>query len=190
MSKDVGSAALGGAGEQEACGPGKGFHILFVGFMGSGKTTVSRKLGRMFSRRVVDLDKLIVRRAGIDIPQIFEREGEEGFRFRETAALQSMANELPCIISCGGGIVLREENRRLLQQLGTVVYLKVGADEAASRISRPETRPLLKGDPSGILAGRIRFYEEVADIMVDTSGVPADEVVNIVGELLWKRGLI
>ncbi|NTU89947.1 MAG: shikimate kinase, partial [Actinobacteria bacterium] len=157
----------------------KAFHILFVGFMGSGKTTVSSRLGRMFSRRVIDLDKLIARRAGKSIPKIFAEEGQEGFRYRETAALESLLSELPCIVSCGGGVVIREENRALLKKLGTVVYLQVGASEAVSRISHPESRPLLSGplSPAEILKERLPLYEEVADITVDTSGRSIEEVV-------------
>ena len=168
------------------------FHILFVGFMGSGKSTIARKLGRMFERRVIDVDKLIERRAHKSIPDIFADEGEVGFRFREKAALESLLDEIPSIVSCGGGIVTTPENRKLLPKLGTVVYLEVDAAEAVGRISHPETRPLLQGDtpPDVLLEQRRPLYEEVADITINTTGKTIDEVVYETGELLWKKGLI
>ena len=175
-----------GYNEQQA------YHVLFVGFMGSGKTTVARRLAQLFSRRCIDLDRLISRRAGMDIPSIFEKEGEQGFRDRETAALESLFLEASSIVSCGGGITIRERNRELLKSLGTVIYLKVDADEAVSRISRPETRPLLSGDvpPREILQARAASYQSVADICFDTAGKSIDEVVNTLGELLWKKGIL
>lgn len=170
----------------------KSYHIVFIGFMGSGKSTVARKLGSMFSKRVVDLDKLIAKRARKSIPEIFADEGEEGFRFREKAALESMLDEVPCIVSCGGGVVTREENIELLKRLGTIVYLQVDAAEAVSRISNPESRPLLQGPVSAeeMLQTRLPLYEQAADITVDTSGKTIDDVVNETGELLWKKGLL
>jgi len=170
----------------------RGYHILFIGFMGAGKSTVARKLGRMFNRRVVDLDKLVERRAGKPIPAIFTDEGEEGFRFREHAALESMLDDTPCIVSCGGGVVERADNRELLARLGTVVYLQVDPAEAVSRISHPETRPLLSGPvpPAEVCSRRAPLYEASADIIVDTGGKRIDDVVNEVGESLWQRGLL
>lgn len=170
----------------------KGCHILFIGFMGAGKSTVARRLGRMFDRRVVDLDRLIERRAGKSVPLIFTSEGEEGFRYREHAALESMSDEVPCIISCGGGVVTREDNIALLQRLGTVVYLEVDPEEAVHRISHPETRPLLNGSvsPRDVCRSRLPFYREAADVTVDTDGKSIDEVVNEVGETLWRKGLL
>jgi len=169
-----------------------GYHILFVGFMGAGKSTIARKLGRMFDRRVIDLDRLIERRAGKKVSRIFADEGEGGFRCREHAALESMLDETPCMVSCGGGVVTNPDNIGLLHRLGTVVYLQVDPDAAVRRISRPETRPLLSGarSPSDILAERLPAYEAAADVTVDTTGKSIEEVTNEVGELLWKRGLL
>ena len=170
----------------------RAFHILFVGFMGSGKTTVARELGKMFSKRVIELDRLISRRAHKSIPQIFADEGEEGFRFREHAALETLFDELPAIVSCGGGIVERADNRALLSRLGTVVYLEVTTECALSRISHPETRPLLNGPvpPEKLLEERRPLYEEVADVTVDTTGKTVEDVVYETGELLWKKGIL
>jgi shikimate kinase len=172
--------------------PDRAYHILFIGFMGSGKTTVSKLLGRMLSRRVIDVDQLISRRSGKTIPELFELYGEEGFREREMSALESLLLEPPCIVSCGGGVCTRPENREMLKRLGAVVYLEVDADEAVSRISRPESRPLLSGDtpPAELLASRIADYEACATFSVDTSGKTPNEVCDIVGEELWRRRLL
>lgn len=170
--------------------PDRAFHILFVGFMGSGKTTVSKLLGEMLSRRVIDVDKLISRRCGMSIPEIFEEFGEEGFRERETSALESLLLEAPSIVSCGGGVCGRPENRALLSRLGTVVYLQVNADEAVRRITHPETRPMLSGDtpPAELLASRLADYESCAQITVDTTGKTPAEVCEEVAAALWGVG--
>lgn len=169
----------------------RAFHILFIGFMGSGKTTVSKRLGKMLSRRVIDVDQLISKRSGQSIPEMFEEAGEEAFRQRETSVLESLLLETPAIVACGGGICTRRENRELLGRLGTVVYLKVSADEAISRISRPETRPLLVdgGDPAALLQSRLADYEACADITLDTCGKTPDRICEMVAEALWELGM-
>lgn len=170
----------------------RSFHILFIGFMGSGKTTVSKKLGVMLSRRVIDVDQLISRRSGKSIPEMFDEMGEEGFRRRETSVLESLLLEAPAIVACGGGVCTCEENRELLRRLGTVVYLEVSADEAISRISRPETRPLLVngGDPAALLQSRVADYEACADVTVDTCGKTPKRICEMAAEALWERGAL
>ena len=165
-------------------------HIIFIGFMGSGKSSVARTLARFEKITCVDMDSQIEKQAGMKVAQIFEVEGEEGFRCREQEFLSSLLTHQRCILSCGGGVVLREENRKLLKQLGTVIYLKVDADAAVARISRPETRPLLSGPtpPAEILAGRLQYYEEAADITIDTNSRTVYQIVSIVQRLLRRAG--
>jgi shikimate kinase len=155
-------------------------HIVLIGFMGAGKSSVARKIARIEKMSSIDMDTYIEREASMSIPEIFKLEGESGFRQRETAFLESMFHRDRCILSCGGGVVTREENRRVLKLLGTVVYLQVDASEAVSRISRPETRPLLSGStpPAELLEARRALYEETADIIVDTSGLTINQVTN------------
>lgn len=171
--------------------PERAYHILFIGFMGSGKTTVSKLLGEMLLRHVIDVDKLISRRCGMSIPEIFEAFGEEGFRARETSVLESLLLEVPSIVSCGGGVCGCPENRALLGRLGTVVYLQVDADEAVRRITHPETRPMLSGDvsPADLLASRLEDYESCAQVTVDTAGKTPDEVCEEVAAALWDIGV-
>jgi shikimate kinase len=96
------------------------------------------------------------------------------------------------ILSCGGGVVVRDESRALLKTLGTVVYLEVSAEEAIARISRPESRPLLLGPtpPAELLAARLRYYEETADITVDTRGRTIAQVTSAVQRALRKAGVL
>jgi shikimate kinase len=165
-------------------------HIILIGFMGSGKSSVARRLARFEKMNCIDMDSYIEREAGMSIPRIFELEGEEGFRAHEFEFLSSMLIRDKCILSCGGGVVTRDENRQLLKQLGTVVYLEVDADEAVSRISRPETRPLLAGTipPAEILAFRLQYYEEVADIVIDTRRRSIPQVVSATQRALRAAG--
>ncbi len=167
-------------------------HIVFVGFMGAGKTTVSKKLARMFARRWVDLDDVVTAHAGKSVTRIFSDEGEAGFRARESAALESLLDETPLVASCGGGVVLAERNRVLLPRLGCVVYLEVTAQEVLRRIGDTTSRPLL-ADREGAaetLAARRPLYEEVATITVPTTGLTSGEVVSLSGMLLHERGLL
>ena len=115
--------------------------VFFVGFMGAGKTSVSRKLARACGVGSVDMDTYLERREGKKVNDIFAESGEEGFRSVETDVLRELAAKEPLLVSCGGGVVLRPENRAVLREAGFVVYLRVTADEAASRISDKSTRP-------------------------------------------------
>ncbi|MDR1015558.1 MAG: shikimate kinase [Coriobacteriales bacterium] len=168
-------------------------HIILIGFMGSGKSSVARRLARLEHMTSIDMDIFIEREAGRDIPAIFAAEGEEGFRLREFDFLRSMPARDRCILSCGGGVVVRDESRSLLKCLGTVVYLVVDAAEAVSRIPRPEGRPLLAEGAGGlrpdeILSSRLRYYEDVADLTVDTSGRSIGQVVVAVRRMLRAAG--
>jgi shikimate kinase len=167
-------------------------HIILIGFMGAGKSSVARKLARFENMNSIDMDIYIEREAGMKIPQIFALEGEAGFRQRETIFLESLFRRDRCILSCGGGVVTRDENRRALKLLGTVVYLQVSAAEALSRIEHPESRPLLNGDtpPGELLAARTALYEDAADIIVDTSGRSLSEVTSEVIKALRQVGAL
>jgi shikimate kinase len=167
-------------------------HIILIGFMGSGKTSVSRKLARYERMNSIDMDSYIEREAGMTIPQIFETEGEVGFRARELDFLRSMLARERSILSCGGGVVTRDVSRELLKTLGTVVYLVVDADEAVARISRPDTRPLLSGPtpPAELLAARLHYYEEAADLTVETHARTIGQVVSAVQKALRNKGVL
>lgn len=161
----------------------QGTHLFLVGFMGSGKSTVGRLVAQRLGRLLVDLDGLVEREAQVPIAEIFATKGEEGFREMESSALVSLESVEPAVVACGGGVVLRPENRSALKRLGTVVYLKVTAGEAVARIDDVSTRPLLAG-PGGtlaatsLLAARESLYASVADLAVDTMGKAPDQIAD------------
>ncbi|MCL4079144.1 3-dehydroquinate synthase [Coriobacteriia bacterium Es71-Z0120] len=163
-------------------------HVFLTGFMGSGKSTVGRIVAERLGLPFVDLDEEIERRAGRSVSEIFRGDGEEAFREAEHAALLDAVRGLGSVVACGGGVVLRNENRRLLKEHGTVVYLAVSADEALARIGDASDRPLLAGDARAIapriLDARLSLYRATADLTVDTTGRAPSEVADEVVRLL------
>ena len=166
-------------------------HILLVGFMGSGKSTVGRELARMTGRPLVDTDDEIERMAGKAIPEIFAEDGEPAFRALERECLLGLADARPSIVSCGGGIVTTAPCRELLARLGTTVFLEVGADEAIGRIGASSSRPLLRGvdEMEALLEERLPAYREVADLSIDTSGREPGDIAAEIRAVLEERGI-
>ena len=169
-------------------------HIFLIGFMGAGKSTVGRMVAERLGRPFIDLDVEVTSAAGRSIPEIFDTEGEQGFRDRETAALAATEDAPSSVIACGGGIVLTDGNRRALKDRGIVVYLEVEAGEALARIGDTTGRPLLEsGDAahmaSTLLAAREALYRTVADATVDTTGLSQAAVAEaVLGQLAELSG--
>ena len=151
-------------------------NVFLVGPMGSGKTAVGKTLARLMNAPFYDTDAQIEQRTGVDIPFIFEKEGEAGFRQREREALNALTQLEPIVLATGGGAVLLEENRRCLRERGFVVYLETSVAQQNSRVRRSRNRPLLlsEADPTERLAELMRhrepLYIGVADIVVPTDG--------------------
>ncbi|HZM35636.1 MAG TPA: shikimate kinase [Burkholderiales bacterium] len=148
-------------------------NVYLVGMMGAGKTTVGRLLARRLKLRFIDCDQELERRCGVKIPLIFEIEGEPGFRARESQVLAALAALDGVVLGTGGGVVLSEENRRLLAERGTVVYLRATPEDLYERVRHDRNRPLLAGaDPLARLrelhAQRDALYRATADVVVDT----------------------
>ncbi|MCR4585789.1 MAG: shikimate kinase [Lachnospiraceae bacterium] len=167
----------------------KGKAIVLIGYMGCGKTTVSKILAEKTGRLLLDTDERIEHEQGMSISRIFEEKGEQAFRQMETELLEQLVNTgFDGILSCGGGMPLKEENRRLMKDAGTVVYLKADAEAIATRLKDDESRPLLRGldyaekvkKIRDMLASRERSYEAAADQVTDTAGMSSAEVASCI----------
>lgn len=147
--------------------------VFLVGPMGAGKSTIGRLLAAELNLNFRDSDRVIEERTGADIPWIFDMEGEEGFRERETAVLLELTNERDAVIATGGGIVLRAQNRELMKSSGFVCYLTASIDQLVERTARDKKRPLLQVENPrqkiiDLLALRDPLYQEAADFIVST----------------------
>jgi len=147
--------------------------LYLVGMMGAGKTTVGRLLARRLKLRFLDCDEEIERRCGVNVPLIFEIEGEAGFRAREAQVLAELTRLEDVVLATGGGAVLAEENRKALVAGGTVIYLRARPEDLYERVRHDRHRPLLATpDPLARLrelhAERDPLYHAVADIVVET----------------------
>ncbi len=166
--------------------------LFLVGMMGAGKTTIGRSLARVLDREFVDLDHELEARCGVRVSLIFDIEGEEGFRKRETMALNECSRRRGIVLATGGGAVLAPENREYLKQRGVVVYLRASAEELFRRVSRDRNRPLLQtADPKGrlrsLLQEREPLYEEVASLTFDTGTMAVTQVVRCLVPLLQQH---
>ncbi len=148
--------------------------IFLVGMMGSGKTTLGKRLAQECGLDFIDLDREIERRNGVPVSAIFEIEGESGFRLRESQVLKEIARRNGCIIATGGGVVLYPANRAALMAAGYVIYLHAAPQLLFARTRNDKTRPLLQvAEPlariTELTARRDPLYREVADVVVEVS---------------------
>ena len=167
-------------------------NLFLIGFMGAGKSSVSAGLGRMLGREVVEMDERIAAQEGMSIPELFAQKGEPYFRACETALIKSFAQGAPRIVSCGGGVPLREENVAAMRESGTVVLLTASPEVILERVKDSDERPLLQGhkDVSYIavlMEQRRPRYEAAADITVDTSQLNIEEVCRQVLRQVTER---
>ena len=151
----------------------KASNIFLVGLMGAGKTTIGRLLAKRLHLHFFDSDHEIEKRTGVNIPLIFELEGEAGFRARETAMIAELTTQPDILLATGGGAVLSPQNRETLRANGTVVYLHAKVRDLWHRTRHDRNRPLLQtADPQARLAElyllRDPLYREIADIVIDT----------------------
>jgi shikimate kinase len=165
-------------------------HIALVGLPGVGKSTLAGRLAVELKMVAVDLDDVIVHDAGRSIPAIFEREGEAGFRRRESEALSATTGPgVPgAVIACGGGVVLAESNRTLLTTRTRCVFLSAAPASLLVRLGHESGRPLLRGDVAteldALAQAREPLYREVAAVTIDVTGRPEDECLALVLEAL------
>ena len=161
-------------------------NIVLVGPMGSGKTTVGRRLAHELNQNFFDTDHEIIDKTGVTIDHIFDIEGEEGFRDRESKILENLCQMSNIILATGGGIVILPKNRKILKNAGLVVYLSSSVDQLLRRTAKSKTRPLLENSSdrkktmTELVEARDVYYREVASVVVDTTGKKLHEVINII----------
>lgn len=158
-------------------------NIFLIGPMGAGKTAVGRQLARALRLEFLDSDEEIESRTGVDIPFIFEKEGEAGFRKRERAVIDDLSRRSGMVLATGGGAVLDAGNRAALTGRGTVIYLHASVRQQLARTRRSTHRPLLHTeDPKGrleeLMKVREPIYREMADLVIDTDGRRVKEVAG------------
>ena len=161
-------------------------NIVLVGLMGSGKTTVGRRLAHELNQDFFDTDHEIIDKTGVNIDYIFDIEGEKGFRKRESKILENLCQMSNIILATGGGIVILPKNRKILKNSGLVVYLSSSVNQLLKRTAKSKTRPLLENSSdrrktiTELLEARDVYYREVASFVVDTTGKKLHEVINII----------
>ncbi len=167
--------------------------VTLIGYRRGGKSTVAPLLARSLDCPWVDSDDVIEREAGCSIREIFEREGEAGFRSREANVLARLLKIDPLVLSAGGGAILAEENRRQMKSAGAVVWLQADVATLAERLQRDTAsgtrRPSLTGlaidqEISDVLAVRTPLYEDAATFVVPTDGKSPEEIVNLIRDHL------
>ena len=164
-------------------------NIFLVGLMGAGKSTIGRQLARELDKQFRDSDSEIEKRTGVSIDVIFDIEGEQGFRRRETGVLRELVKARGIVLATGGGAVLAPENRQLLSDNGVIIYLKATAAHLAGRVRLDRRRPLLQsGDKlakiSELLRAREPVYQQLADMVIETNNKSVPRVVKEISRTL------
>ena len=161
-------------------------NIVLVGAMGSGKTTVGRRLANELNKDFFDTDHEIIDKTGVTIDHIFDIEGEKGFRKRESKILENLCQMSNIILATGGGVVILPKNRKILRNAGLIVYLSSSVDQLLRRTAKSKARPLLENSDDRrktiieLVGARDIYYREVASLVIDTTGKKLHEVINII----------
>lgn len=167
-------------------------NIILIGFMGVGKTTVAAALGKLLAMEIVEMDEYIAERERMHVKEIFDVYGEEYFRNCESNTLIELRKKNHAVVSCGGGVPLRERNVELLKKSGYVVWLSAAPEAVYERVKDSEERPLLNNHMNldyikWMMDSRREKYARAADIVIDTTGM---EVREICEELLKKLSVL
>lgn len=167
--------------------------VILIGYMGAGKTTVGRQLAEQEELRFCDTDAMIEQQEERTISEIFAADGEAVFRDMETALIKKLIEEKlsDTVLSVGGGLPVREENRELLRRLGTVVYLMASKETIVKRVADSDNRPLLKGDNLAekverMLSERDPLYRQAAELLIDTDGRTVQMLVKEIVQAVKK----
>lgn len=164
-------------------------NIVLIGFMGSGKTSVGKKLSMVLKREFIDMDDFIVNREGMSVNEIFNTKGEAYFRSIEREICQRLSEPKSKIIATGGGVIKSEENVANLKKGGLVIYLKSTPKQIAYNLRYDNSRPLLAGGNkeekiSKLMAEREPVYNKCADVIIDVSDIDIDQTLEKIKNLL------
>ncbi len=167
--------------------------LFLTGPMGAGKSTIGRQLSKQLGMPFHDSDHEIEARTGVDIPLIFELEGESGFRKRESAIIDELTQLPNIILATGGGAILDLENRQHLGTRGKTIYLSASVNQQLRRTRKDRNRPLLQtADPRAkleeLMEVRDPLYREIATLIIDTDGKRVRDVVRIIMQKLQPGG--
>jgi shikimate kinase len=157
--------------------------LFLTGPMGAGKSTIGRQLSKQLKMTFYDSDREIENRTGVDIPLIFELEGEQGFRKRERLVIDELTSLPNIVLATGGGAILDADNRKHLAERGLVIYLHASVNQQLARTKHDRNRPLLQTDNprqrlEDLMQLRDPLYREIADLVIDTDGKRVMAVVN------------
>ena len=164
-------------------------NIFLIGFMGAGKSSIAKELSKKLQMNIVEMDQRIVQEQGMSINEIFEKYGEDHFRDIESQLILDLGNTEPVIVSCGGGVVIRQENSQYMKKSGKVVFLTAKPETIFERVRYSKDRPILNGNMNvefiaDLMAKRLPLYEAAADVVIQTDGKPlsviADEIIKAV----------
>lgn len=169
-------------------------NVYLVGPMGAGKTTVGRHLAELLGREFLDSDHEIERKTGATIPWIFEKEGEQGFRGRETTVIDELTARQNLVLATGGGVVTEAPNREFLKQRGIVIYLYTPVEIQLQRTYRDKNRPLLQVENpekklKDLLEARDPFYREVAHYIIETNQGAARDLAQKILNLIVSENV-
>jgi len=153
--------------------------------MGSGKTSIGKKLSKIMKFSFIDTDFLIEERTGVDIPTIFEHEGEKGFRDRESKVLEDLSNNKNTVIGTGGGIIISKKNREIITNLGFVVYLTANVKELVYRTEHDKNRPLISEENAEneilrLLDERKEYYEKCSNMTISTDNYDTVKISKVI----------
>lgn len=167
-------------------------HIILIGFMGCGKSSVGKRLAKVMNLPFVDMDAMIVEKSGMEITTIFETHGEAYFRKLETETLLELADSTEqMVISAGGGMPVQSQNQPILKEMGTVILLEASLDTLVERLQYDNTRPILKGGNlrekiESLQKERKAAYEQVGDVKIVTDGKNFMGIIDEIRKIVEK----
>lgn len=166
-------------------------NIFLIGFMGAGKSTIAKVLQKELNMALVEMDERIVEEQGMSINEIFEKKGEDGFRDIESQLVIDIGNSENSIVSCGGGVVVRQQNVDNMKKSGKIIFLTATPETILERVKNGKDRPLLNGHMNveyiaQLMEKRREMYENAADVKISTDGKTVGEICTEIIKVLTR----